>query len=114
MDIHIHTKIKYVERQRYLNIAFVELEICRAGHRPISQPTYLPQVQLPYSSVVGAGGSSHSVWLPHHGIHPSISQQDLHPSCQSLGCDALVRLLVRHEERSLVGADTGDLKDKSE
>ena len=103
-----------MERQRYLNIAFVELEICRAGHRPIGQPTYLPQVQLPYIGVVGAGGSSHSVWLPHHGIHPSISQHDLHPSCQSLGCDALVRLLVRHEERSLVSSDTGDLKDKSE
>ena len=111
--MYTNISIKCVKRRR-LNITFVESQVCRAGHGPISQPTYLPQVQLPYIGVVGAGGSSHSVWLPHHRLHPSISQHDLHPSCQSLGCDALVRLLVRHEERSLVGVDTGDLKDKCE
>ena len=97
-----------------LNITFVEFQVCRAGHRPVSQPTYLPQVQLPYSGVVGAGGSSHSVWLPHHGVHPSISQHDLHPPCKSLGSYALVWPLVRDEKSSLVPANTGDLKDKIE
>ena len=77
-----------------LHITFVELEICRAGHRPIGQSTYLPQVQLPYIGVVSARGSPHSVWLPHHGIHPSISQNDLHPPGKSLGSHALVRPLV--------------------
>ena len=84
------------------------------GHGPVSQPTHLPQVQLPHSGVVGAGGRSHSVWLPHLGVHPSISQNDLHPPGKSLRCDALVRPLEGNEERSLVAANTGDLKDKSE
>ena len=101
-------------KRRRLNITFVESQVCRAGHGPVSQPTHLPQVQLPHSGVVGAGGRSHSVWLPHHGVHPSISQNDLDPPGKSLGCDALVRQLVGYEERSLVGADTGDLKDKRE
>ena len=109
----MYEQIKSVEAG-YSDIVFVEFEICRAGHRPIGQSTYLLQVQLPHSGVVSARGSPHSVWLPHHRIHPSISQHDLHPPCQSLCGDTLVRLLIRHEERSLVGSDTGDLKDKSE
>ena len=84
------------------------------GHGPVSQPTHLPQVQLPHSGVVGAGGRSHSVWLPHLGVHPSISQNNLHPPGKSLCCHALVRPLVRYEKGSPVAANTRDLKDKSE
>ena len=111
--MYTNISIKCVKRQR-LNLTFVKFQKCITGHGPVSQPTNLSQVQLPHSGVVGAGGRSHSVWLPHLGVHPSISQNDLDPPGKSLGCDALVRPLVRHEERSLVGADTGDLKDKSE
>ena len=69
---------------RNSDIAFVEFKICRAGHGPIGQSTYLLQVQLPHSGVVSTRGSPHSMRLPHHGIHPSIRENDLHPSGKSL------------------------------
>ena len=110
----MYMNIKMCAEAEILNISFVEFQVCRAGHRPVSQPTYLPQVQLPYIGVVSARGSPHSVWLPHHGIHPSISQNDLHPPGKSLGSHALVRPLVRNEKGSVVTTNTRDLKDKSD
>ena len=79
----MYEQIKSVEAG-YSDIVFVEFEICRAGHRPIGQSTYLLQVQLPHSGVVSTRGSPHSMRLPHHRIHPSIHQNDLHPSGKSL------------------------------
>ena len=63
--------IKCVNRGWRLSIAFVEPQVCSAGHGPVSQPTHLPQVQLSHSGVMGAGGRSHSVWLPHLGSTPA-------------------------------------------